>query len=147
MQLLLQKELNSTEYYEMLRLQNENQRILIHDIKRHLQSIDMLNNNKAYDKIGTYINQLMLSADLKEVARLCDHEMLNSILCRYMHQCNMRHITFHVDIRSGTTDFISDNDITSLFCNLLDNAMEAANNIPNAFIEISTSKREKLPSL
>ena len=29
MQLLLQKESDSTEYYEMLRLQNENQRIFI----------------------------------------------------------------------------------------------------------------------
>ena len=33
MQLLLQQESNSVQYYEMLRLQNENQCILIHDIK------------------------------------------------------------------------------------------------------------------
>ena len=33
LQLLMQKESDSAEYYEMLRLQNENQRILIHDIK------------------------------------------------------------------------------------------------------------------
>lgn len=144
-QLLLQKESNSTEYYEMLRLQNENQRILIHDIKKHLQSIDMLNEQKEHDKIGAYIHQLIRSSDLKESARLCDHEMLNSILCRYMQQCTNSHIAFHVDIRSGTTDFIADNDLTSLFCNLLDNAVKAASNIPESFIEISTSKREKTP--
>lgn len=57
-QLLLQKESNSTEYYEMLRLQNENQRILIHDIKKHLHSIDMLNQQKESDKIDTYLHQL-----------------------------------------------------------------------------------------
>ena len=51
MQLLLQQESNSAQYYEMLRLQNENQRILIHDIKKHLQSIDMLNDQKEHDKI------------------------------------------------------------------------------------------------
>ncbi|MDE7323564.1 MAG: GHKL domain-containing protein [Lachnospiraceae bacterium] len=144
-QLLLQKESNSTEYYEMLRLQNENQRILIHDIKKHLQSIDMLNEQKEHDKIGAYIHQLIRSSDLKESARLCDHEMLNSILCRYMQQCTNSHIAFHVDIRSGTTDFIADNDLTSLFCNLLDNAVKAASGIPESFIEISTSKREKTP--
>lgn len=33
MQLLLQQEPDSAQYYKMLRLQNENQRILIHDIK------------------------------------------------------------------------------------------------------------------
>lgn len=143
MQLLLQQESNSAEYYEMLRLQNENQRILIHDIKKHLQSIDMLNDQKEHDKIGAYIRQLILSSDLKESSRLCDHEMLNSILCRYVKQCTDSHITFHVDIRSGTTDFIADNDLTSLFCNLLDNAIAAASTIPDPFIEINTSKREK----
>ncbi len=145
MQLLLQKESDSAEYYEMLRLQNENQRILIHDIKKHLQSVAMLNEQREHDKIEAYIRQLILSSDLKEVSRLCDHELLNSILCRYMQQCTKNHITFHADIRSGTTDFIADNDLTSLFCNLLDNAAAAANNIPDSFIEINTSKREKTP--
>lgn len=145
MQLLLQQESASAQYYEMLRLQNENQRILIHDIKKHLHSINMLNEQKEHDKIGSYIQQLILSSDLKESSRLCDHEMLNSILCRYMQQCADRHISFHADIRSGTTDFIADNDLTSLFCNLLDNAIAAANTMPDSFIEINTSKREKTP--
>lgn len=145
MQLLLQKESNAAEYYEMLRQQNENQRILIHDIKKHLHSIDMLNRQKEHDKIDAYLHQLIRSSDLKESARLCEHEMLNSILCRYMQQCTDSHIAFHADIRSGTTDFIADNDLTSLFCNLLDNAVEAAKDIPESFIEISTGKKEKTP--
>ena len=87
----------------------------------------------------------MLSSDLMESSRLCEHEMLNSILCRYMRQCTDKHISFHTDIRSETTDFIADNDITSLFCNLLDNAVEAAGHIPNSFIEVNTNKREKTP--
>ena len=144
-QLLLQKESDLARYYKMLNVQNENQRILIHDIKKHLQSIDMLNEQKEYAKISAYIRQLVLSPDLKEFSRLCDHEMLNSILCRYMQQCTDSHITFHADIRSGTTDFIADNDLTSLFCNLLDNAIAAASNIPDSFIEINTSKHEKTP--
>ena len=42
MQLLVQKESDKAEYYKMLQMQYENQRILIHDIKKHLQSIDLL---------------------------------------------------------------------------------------------------------
>ena len=145
MQLLLQKESSSIEYYEMLRLQNENQRILIHDIKKHLHSIDVLNQQKEHDKIDAYLHQLIRSSDLKESAQLCDHAMLNSILCRYMQQCTDNHIAFHADIRSGTTDFIADNDLTSLFCNLLDNAVKAAENIPESFIEISAGKKGKTP--
>ncbi len=80
-----------------------------------------------YANISAYIRQLVLSPDLKEFSRLCDYEMLNSILCRYMQRCTDSHISFHADIRSGTTDFIADNDFTSLFCNLLDNAITVIN--------------------
>lgn len=71
--------------------------------------------------------------------------MLNAILSRYQRQCDNKHITFYADIRSRIMDFIADADLTSLFCNLLDNAVEAAENIPDSFIEISTCKREKAP--
>ena len=40
---------------------------------------------------------------------------------------------------------MADNDITSLFCNLLDNAVEACTNIPEAFIEMTARKREHTP--
>ena len=145
MQLLLQQESDRAQYYEMLLMQNENQRILIHDIKKHLQSIAMLNEQREHDKIDAYIRQLILSSNLKEASRLCDHELLNSILCRYMQQCIKGRITFHADIRKRTVDFIASNDLTSLFCNLLDNAIEAAGIVPDSFIEINTSKREKTP--
>lgn len=55
MQLLLQKESDSVEYYEMILSQNENQSILIHDIKKHLQSIRLLNEKNDSDKINSYI--------------------------------------------------------------------------------------------
>ena len=145
MQLLLQKETDSTEYYKMLLAQNENQSILIHDIKKHLQSIELLNERKDHVKINEYIRQLMLSSDLREISRTCDHELLNAILSRYKRQCNEKRVSFLTDIRSETTDFIADNDLTSLFCNLLDNALEAAGNVQNSFIEINIRKREKTP--
>ncbi len=105
MQVLLQKEYDSTEYYKMLLQQNDNQRILIHDIKKNLQTIDLLNEKKDFDKIKAYIHQLLKSSDLKEFSRLCDHEMLNAILSRYKHQCSVKNIDFIVDIRNETIFF------------------------------------------
>ncbi len=140
MQVLLQKEYDSAEYYKMLLQQNENQNILIHDIKKHLQTIDLLNEKKEPDKVRAYIQQLLKSSDLKEFSKLCGHEMLNAILSRYKRQCSNKKIDFIADIRSGTTEFISDSDLTALFCNLLDNAMEAAEGIPGGYIEINTRK-------
>ena len=145
MQLHLQKEADSAEYHKMLLSQNENQRILIHDIKNHLQSIEMLNDEGEPEKVHGYIEHLLQSSDLKETSRLCDHELLNSILCRYNRQCNEEHIDFHTDIHKGTVDFLAENDLTSLFCNLLDNAVEAACNIPDSFIELTANKKERTP--
>ncbi len=144
MQLLLSRESDLADYYKMLLSQNENQSVLIHDIKKHLQSIELLNEKGESDKIHAYIKQLMLSSELKEVSRMCSHEMLNAILSRYSRRCCTENIAFHTDIRKGTTEFIADNDLTALFCNLLDNAAEAAAGIPDAFIEISSGKRKKL---
>lgn len=145
MQLLLQKESDYAEYYKMMLSQNDNQSILIHDIKKHLQSIELLNDQHDHDKVSSYIQQLLLSSDLKDVSRICEHELLNSILCRYKKQCINLHISFLTDIRSDTMAFMEDSDLTSLFCNLLDNSLEACKDIPEAFIEINIHKRERTP--
>lgn len=142
MQLLLQKEYDITEYHKMLNQQTENQRILIHDIKKHLQSIALLNNNGENEQITSYINHLVHSSDLQESVHICDNDLLNAILCRYKKECLEKGIDFHADIRSGTADFIADNDLTALFCNLLDNAVEAGVLMPEPYIELSLSKLE-----
>lgn len=129
----------------MLLSQNENQSILIHDIKKHLQSIKLLNEKGDQDKINAYIRQLLEASDLKEASKICDNEMLNAILCRCQRRCSHKHIMFHADIRSGTVRTIRQHDLTSLFCNLLDNAVEAAENISDSFIEISVRKKENSP--
>lgn len=145
MQLLLQKEYDSARYYQMLHTQNENQRILIHDIKKHLNTIDVLNAQGEQDKVSAYIRQLNLSSDLKEFANLCDNKVLNTILSRYMQECFDKHIDFQVDVRSGILNFISDTDMSALFCNVLDNAVEAAEIIPNSYIELNAVKRPNTP--
>lgn len=144
-QLQLQKEDDLIQYYKMLISQNENQNILIHDIKKHLQSIDLLNENGSSREIHAYIQHLLSSTELKTSSRICDNELLNSILCRYQKQCELNHINFITDIRKETLTNISHNELTSLFCNLLDNAITACDRIPDAFIELSVQKRENSP--
>lgn len=145
MQLLLQKESSLSEYYKMLLSQKETQSILIHDIKKHLQSIALLSDKGEPEKINTYIHQLLHSSDLKETVRFCDQDLLNAVLYRYQRQCQEENIDFLADIRSKTMTFLADYDLTSLFGNLLDNALEAARGAPHAYIEISTCQKENAP--
>lgn len=145
MQLLLQKETDITEYYRDLLSQNENQSILIHDIKKHIQSIIDLSEQNNINGINEYAKELLSSSALKESNRVCDVELLNAILSRYKRQCNEKGISLTIDIRSGVVNFLSDSEITSLFCNLLDNAIESSEKIQDSYIEISIYKKNNSP--
>ena len=136
LQLLLQKEHDTTQYFHSLYAQDEKQKILIHDIRRHLLTISNLARNKEYDKITAYIDQIVQSSDLQESVRFCDNKLLNAILYRAKQQARSSDATLITDIRSGCVDLLSEHDITALFGNLLDNALEATQDIPRASIEL-----------
>ena len=139
MQLLLQKEHDTALYYDALQQQDEKQKILIHDIRKHLFSIADLNEKGNTKKITDYINQIIQSSDLQESVRICDNNLLNTILFRIKQQCKASGTSFLTDIRSGCTDFLSEYDMTALFSNLLDNAIDATKDIPDSYIELSVT--------
>lgn len=143
LQLKLQRENNFTEYYRTQLQQNEVQQILIHDTKKHLQAIDLLNQKGEQEKISQYISQIVDSSKLQEPSSICDHELLNMILCHYREKCREHKIRFSADIRSKALLFMEESDLTSLICNLLDNAMEAAINCPDPLIELNIRMKEK----
>lgn len=144
LQIQYQREYDSSIYYKMLTQQHEDQSILIHDIKKHLNSIAALNEQGNCQEIATYINRI-IDFDLQNSIRMCDNELLNVILCRYLHLCQDKHIDFKTDIRSGCIAFLDENDLTSLFGNLLDNALESAEKQDMSFIELNVSKKESTP--
>ncbi len=141
-QLSLQKENDLLIYYRMLIDQDEEQRRMIHDIKKHLASIALLNEQGNSEKVASYIGTLTESSILKTSSRICSNDFLNAVLCRYANLCMDQDISFRTDIRKDSVDFMNENDMTSLFCNLLDNAMTAAVSMPEPFIELSASRQE-----
>lgn len=145
LQLQYQKEYDSAQYYKMLSEQHENQGILIHDIKKHLNSIATLNEQGDSEKVASYITQIIASPVLQENVRICDNQMLNIILSRYHRSCEELGVKFHPDVRSNSVSFLQDEDLTALFCNLLDNSVEAASKQADAYIELHVSRKENTP--
>lgn len=139
LQLQLQKEDTDAQYQKLLLQEDENQKILIHDIRKHLQTIMTLNAKGEQQKISAYISEIISSSDLQIASKTSDHELLNSILGRYFRQCQEQQISFRADIREKSIDFLSDKDITSLFCNLMDNAVTAAAMSRPSFIDLSAA--------
>ncbi len=141
MQLQLQKEKATEEYYQMLHEENENRSILIHDIKKHLHSISSLNMLHDHKQLEEYLDNLINSPSLQVSVRVCDNNLLNTIIYRYQKLCADKGIALYTDIRSKCIDFLPANDLTALICNLLDNAVEAAT--PGSNIEIHIKNNEQ----
>lgn len=132
-----QKSEIDTEYYSILQNQYENSNILIHDIKRHLLSIKELSKEKDFDGINKYIDNLYDNYQIQYLKIYSDNKLINAIINRYVNTCKERNIDFYCDIRDIDFSFISDNDITSLLDNLLENAIEAAQNADSKKIELT----------
>lgn len=139
MQLRLQKEYDTVKYFDALRKQDEKEKILIHDIRKHLMSIAELNERNETQKITSYINQIVQSSDLQNSVRSCDNDLLNTILFRFKQQYKEFGVSFTTNIQSNCIDFLSEYDMTALFCNLLENALDATKKLANSFIELSVT--------
>lgn len=141
-QLQLQKESADAKYYKMLLTQDENQKILIHDIKKHMYTISDLLSNDLTSDAKKYIARIIQSKELSEKLHFCDNPTLNLLLVRYKEICEKNAIQFCVDIRKDTVSFLDIEDIASIFGNLLENAVEAANGIEDAYIDLSVKHNE-----
>ena len=142
LQLQVQRESDSSAYYKMLLKQDENQKIIIHDIKNHLNTISLLNDTGNTEKIHMYIENLVNSTELQGRRRVCDNQVLNLIISRFEGICEEKGISLDVDIRNKSIDYMTSEDITSMFGNLLDNAVESAEKSENPMIELSVTYKK-----
>ncbi|MDO5381382.1 MAG: GHKL domain-containing protein [Eubacteriales bacterium] len=138
----LQREHDFSEYYKALVENNNKERILIHDIRNHLSTISTLNKQGLNDKLDCYMESLMNCEEFKKPMKVCNNLIINAIFSRYMDICSNYNISLDINIRNQTIDFVSDPDLTSIFCNLMDNAISAARLASNPYIEVSVSKTE-----
>lgn len=131
-----QKDEAEERYYQALEEQYDHQRIFIHDIKRHLTVIREMAEENADSAVGEYTEKLIESPALQRKVHYCSNPMLNIVLSRYAELCEEKGIAFFPDVRNVSLDFLSPGDITSLFSNLLENAVEAAEGAENPTIEL-----------
>lgn len=141
LELIAQKAKMDTENYKILENQYENQRVLIHDIRGHMQVMRGLLESKNYDELENYLLDMERDPALQKIARLCDNTVLNVILVHHASICKSLDIDIDFDIRQHSVDFISAHDITAIFDNLLTNAEEAAKNTSEKYIKLSATQQ------
>lgn len=136
LQLVQQKDLVEGEYYKALEDQYERQRVLLHDLRKHLTAIKEFAEENSDQQVINYVSGLEELPALQRKVRYCGNLMLNAVLSRYKELCDEKGIQFTIDVRDVDMDFLAQNDITALFGNLLENAVEAAENAESPHLEL-----------
>lgn len=121
----MQNELQYRYYAELEQKYRESRKIM-HDMKNHLQAVEHLYQAKdGQEQGGAYVKDLYHMLNLLGEKYYSSNRMLNII-------CNdklslARHPAVAISVEIGDVDFsdLRDIDITTIFANLLDNALEA----------------------
>lgn len=135
-----QQEKNTIDYYRLLQEQNENSKVLIHDITKHLNTIKQLSENKD-SNISQYISEIVDDFNVMNPINYCNNSIVNLITHRYYDLCQKNNITFTISIKNANINFMKEHDITAILDNLLENAVEAAKKSDERFIDFSINTR------
>ena len=130
------KENYLTDYYKAIKEHDESQRILVHDIKEHIQTIREMNMEDNRNGIEEYILSIYELPALKRANKVCERDLLNALITRYGDICKEKRISFGVDITEDNLDFLNDRDIVGIFTNLLNNSIEASEGVSGAYIDL-----------
>ncbi|MCH5321039.1 MAG: GHKL domain-containing protein [Eubacterium sp.] len=132
-----EQELNNT-YFELLEHQNEELQIFVHDMKDHFRTIFNLADNP--EKIREYAQGIYKDIDNTNQIGKTSNKLLDFIIGKYNFACQKNNIEFEKNIHNSDFEFIEDRDLSSIFNNLFDNAVEAAKKSEKKYITFGLNK-------
>lgn len=114
--------------YEYYAKQVENSRTalaVIHDVRKHINVLKDLKRADTSQEMQSYADSFEEMIEPLLMKQYCNNVILNIILNDKMVYCNKKNIQLDIDIKNIDIDFMEPIDITTIFGNLLDNAVEA----------------------
>lgn len=113
------------EHYMEMEQTYQEARHIIHDMKQHLTVMEDLNNSESSEYSTTLENRLeSLFGGFQ-----CSNRILSIIIGRKYKIAESKGIQVKMDVEDIELDFMEDLDITGIFANLWDNAIEACENM------------------
>ncbi len=113
-------------YYEELDRKYQESRKVIHDMKNHLQAVEDLYAGGEPETGNRYVKELYHMLNVLGEKRYTENQMLNMILNEKSREAEAKGIAVTVRVRDVDLSDIKEIDLTTIFANLLDNAIEAA---------------------
>lgn len=123
LELTNQKNNIDMQYLKLLEKKNETMNVMAHDYKNHIMTISNMSDSP---EIKEYINNMLGEITKYNLIGKTQNALLDVILSKYINICKENKITFEMDIMSDNLKFINNFDLSTLFNNILDNAVEAA---------------------
>lgn len=116
------------EHYNKLNKKYEESRKVIHDIRKHLSVINLLNDsdNIQAQEYGKVVEKQLGSLF---TGFQCSNKILSIIMGQKINEAEKLGIKITTKIEDMTLSFLDDIDITAIFANLWDNAIEACKDI------------------
>lgn len=121
---------------------------IIHDVDKYVKQMEDLYKEKYIEEAITYADQI--SEILKELlpTKFTDNPILNCLLSEKKKEAEMLGIQFKVKNFTGEVNFMRPIDITTLFGNVIDNAMTAAAECTgDKYVELSVDALNEMISI
>ena len=138
---LLQKE-NRLIYFENMRVQSDEHSKFIHDIKNHILNIKALAADGKTEDVIKYADSLFYTNAFLNRREYSTNKLINIIVNKYSDECEKEGIKFNAEIRNEDFSFMEDCDIACIIDNLLQNAVEAADNTVDKSIVFTIDSNE-----
>ena len=116
------------QYYEKVEQRYQSSRKMVHDMRNHLQAIEALQEQDA-DKGREYVKDMHRMLESFGIVNYTENRMLNIVLNDKAEEAQKSGIGMEIRIDEIRLEHIRDMDMTTIFANLLDNALEAAEQV------------------
>lgn len=113
-------------YYEEMEQKYQESRKVIHDMRNHLLAIEQLQRSGEEERARKYIEDVHQMLNIFGHKYYTDNRLLNIILNDKEKTARREQVAFGAKIGPIELGGMKDSDLTTIFANLLDNAIEAA---------------------
>lgn len=111
--------------YENLQEKISDARRAKHDVRHHIALLQEYLNNGELDALREYLNRYNESLPDDSLVRFCENTAANAVLLYFAQQAKNNGVDYIVKAEIPNDIFVSDTDLSVLFGNLIENALDA----------------------
>jgi sensor histidine kinase YesM len=116
------------QHNELLIAHAEEVREQRHDLRHHLVALGQMVDQKNYEGIKKYVEDMTSSMPVNKTVTYCDNQIINALLSYYVEKGVKSHIKMDILTQiPAHNPHISDNNLSVIVGNMVENAIEACN--------------------